>query len=500
MGKSGGIVTALRVRGWLTIILTMTSKRTHDVTAKAPRRNLGGGDPAFVYDPKSRKIRRPHKARVAIISLALILVAGGSAFAARSYFSLNKVIQRNTGVSAAGLKGKLEVSQLKGEGEGRVNILLLGVGDSSHAGAKLSDTMMVLSIDPQTNDVAMLGVPRDLWVNVPGFGYSKINGAHAYGEQLDEGGGPDMAKKVVSATLGVPIHYFVRTDFTAFRQAVDTVGGVDVTVEQALYDSEYPCEKNANYSCGFSLKAGPQHLDGAIALRYVRCRKGNCGDDFGRAKRQQQVLEALRAKALSAKTLLDPTKLSGLIDTVSDNIRTDLQLSEMQRLVEITKKIDTTKVVNAVLDNEGNGTNLVRTANIGGASVVVPAAGIGNYTAIQRFVRSIFVDGYIKQEAARIQVENGTAKTGLALSAANILKSYSYNIVSTVQADRATYTTTQIIDYSGGKKPYTIKYLEKRFGVKATAAQSVAPASGTATTSQQADISVIVGADYTPTN
>ncbi len=485
-------------------MLTMTSKQKHDVTTKDPRRNLGGGDPAFVYDPRSRKIRKPHKLRVAIISLALIVLAGGSAFAAKSYFSLNKVIQRNTGVSAAGLKGKLEVSQLKGEGEGRVNILLLGVGDSGHAGAKLSDTMMVLSIDPQTNDVAMLGIPRDLWVNVPRFGYSKINAAHAYGEQLNEGGGPDMAKKVVSTALGVPIHYFIRTDFTAFRQAVDTVGGVDVTVEQALYDSEYPCEKNANYSCGFSMKAGPQHLDGATALRYVRCRKGNCGDDFGRAKRQQQVLAALRTKALNLKTLLDPTRLGGLVDTVGDNIRTDLQLTEIQRLVEITKKLDTTKMVNAVLDNEDNGTNLVRTANIGGASVVVPTAGIGNYTAIQRFVRSIFVDGYIKQEAARIQVENGTMKVGLALSAANILKSYSYNVVSTVMADRATYATTQIIDYSAGKKPYTIKYLEKRFGVKAIAAQNVAPtaspATGVTVAPQKPDISVIVGADYAPTN
>ena len=480
----------------------MTKKLMHDVKVRTPNRNLGGGDPAFVYDPKTRRVRKHHKFKVALISFALLLVAGGSAFAAHSYLSLNKVIQRNTGVAAAGLKGKLQLSQLKGEGEGRVNILLLGVGDSGHAGAGLSDTMMVLSIDPQTNDVAMLGIPRDLWVNVPGFGYSKINSAHAYGEQLQKDGGPEMAKKVVSATLGVPIHYFIRADFTAFKQAVTTVGGVDVTVEQALYDSEYPCDRNEAYSCGFSIKAGPQHMDGSVALKYVRCRKGNCGDDFGRAKRQQQILEALRAKALSLGTLLDPTKLSGLIDTVGDNIRTDLQLSEIQRLVDITKKLDTTKVVNAVLDNAENGTNLVRTANISGASVVIPVAGVGNYTDIQRFVRSIFVDGYIKQEQARIQVQNGTAKIGLGLAAANVLKSYNYNVVATVAADRATYTSTQIIDYSGGKKPYTIKYLEKRFGVKAIAAQNVAPAgpASVAQTDAAPEITVIVGADYKPTN
>ncbi len=491
----------------------MGLKKTTKGVSVSSSRNSGGGDPAFIYDPKSRKVKGKHRFRSAVIILALVLLAGGSAFAAKSYLSLGKVIQRNTGVSAAGLKGKLQLSQLKGEGEGRINILLLGVGDNTHSGAKLSDTMMVLSIDPQTNDVAMLGIPRDLWVNVPGFGYSKINAAHAYGEQLKKDGGPDMAKKVVSSALGVPIHYFFRTDFTAFKQAVDSVGGVTIDVKQALYDIEYPCEKNPNLSCGFKLKAGVQKMDGATALKYVRCRKGNCGDDFGRAQRQQQVLVALKAKALSAKTLLDPAKLSGLIDTVGDNIRLDLQIGEIQRLIDISKKVDSTKMVNAVLDNdEAKGTNLVRTANIGGASVVVPAAGIGNYTQIQKFVKSIFVDGYIKQENAPIEVQNGTARPGLALSATNLLKGYSYNVISTVSADRTTYAKTQIVDYSNGKNPYTLRYLEKRFGVKATKAQSVAPKSipqaspgasqpnTTGQVSTQPQITITIGADYKPTN
>ncbi len=479
----------------------MIKKTGQDKQAKAAKRNSVGADPAFIYDPKTRKVRRHHKLRIALISLGLIIVAGGSAFAAHSYLSLSKVIQRNTGVAAAGLKGKLQLSQLKGEGEGRVNILLLGVGDTGHSGSQLSDTMMVVSIDPQTNDVAMLGIPRDLWVSVPGLGYSKINNAHAFGEQVKDGGGPEMAKKVVSTTLGVPIHYFIRADFTAFKQAVASVGGVDITVEQALYDAEYPCERNESYSCGLSIKAGPQHMDGATALKYVRCRKGNCGDDFGRAKRQQQVLEALRTKALSLNTLLDPTKVSGLVSTVGENIRTDLQIAEIQRLVEITKRLDTSKVVNVVLDNSEDGTNLVRTANIGGASVVVPAAGVGNYTAIQRFVRSIFVDGYIKQEATRVQVQNGTTKPGLGLAAANVLRSYSYNVVGVVSAGASTYVTTQIIDYSGGKKPYTVKYLEKRFGVRSSTAQTVAPTTPSGSQVDSApEVVVIVGTDYKPTN
>lgn len=472
-------------------------------------RNTGGGDPAFIYDRKSRKVKAPHKWRVVAISLSLLVLAGGSAFAAKSYFSLGKVIQRNTGEGAAGLKGKVTLSQLKGEGEGRINVLLLGVGDSTHAGAQLSDSIMVLSIDPQSKEVAMLGLPRDLWVNIPGWGYSKINAAHAYGEQAKEGSGPDLAKRVVSSTLGVPIHYFIRTDFTAFKQAVDAVGGINVTVEHDLYDMEYPCEQNESRRCGFKLKAGTQKLDGATALRYVRCRKGNCGDDFGRAKRQQQVLLALKAKALSLKTILDPKKMASLVDTVGDNVRTDLQLSELQRLAEISKTIKTDKMINAVLDNNAEtGTNLVRLANIGGASVVVPAGGVGNFGQIQQYVKSIFVDGYIKQENARLQVENGTLRAGMALNAVNLLKSYSYNVINIASADRADYTKTRIIDRSGGKKPYTVRYLEKRFGVKSTREQTVAPAVSSQTTTMAADqvsalspeIIVIIGSDYKPTN
>lgn len=480
------------------MVTMMKAKRPRGSVHKS---TVGADSPAFIYDPKSRKLKGKHKWRVALISLSLVLLAGGSAFAAKSYFSLSRVVQRNTGEGALGLKKEVSLAQLKGEGEGRINILLLGVGDSDHAGSQLSDTMMVLSIDPQTNEAAMLGIPRDLWVNIPGYGYSKINAAHAYGEQARQGGGPELAKKVVSAALGVPIHYFLRTDFAAFKQAVDSVGGVDVNVEQALYDMEYPCEKNEARMCGFKLKAGPQRLDGATALKYVRCRKGNCGDDFGRAKRQQQVLVALKAKALSMKTILDPNKLAGLVDTVGDNVRTDLQINEMQRLVEISKKVDTNKMLNTVLDNDSGGTNLVRTANIGGASVVVPTAGVGNFVQIQRYVKSIFVDGYIKKEAAKIQVENGTARSGLALNAANLLKGYNYNVINTKTADRVDYATTQLIDYSGGKKPYTVRYLEKRFGLKAQQAQSVAPKSSTVSPAQQQyDVVLIVGADYKPTN
>ena len=426
---------------------------------------------------------------VAAILCVLLILAGY--FGYRTYKTLNKVIVKNSGPTAEGLKTEnVAVEKLKGEGDGRVNILLLGVGDAGHSGQELSDTMIVASYDPKTKDVAMLSIPRDLYVKVPNNGFSKINSAHAFGEQYKEGAGPDLAKKTVSEVLGIPIHYYIRTDFTALKQAVDTVGGVDIDVLSTLIDPDYPCEKNEGKVCGFSILAGPQHFNGSSALKYARCRKGNCGDDYGRAKRQQDVLVALRQKATKLNILANPAKVVEILDIVGKNVRTDLQVWEIERLTQVARETDPSKITSKVLDIDTTG--LVKNSQVGAASVVVPVAGIGNYSAIQAFVRSIFVDGYIKQEAATIQVENGTAQLNKAQLVSELLKSYNYNVISVVPADATSYKKTQIIDSSRGSKPYTIQYLEKRFGVKATpAAQDSAEQKPAA-----ADVRIIVGTDY----
>ncbi|MBA3679434.1 LCP family protein [Candidatus Saccharibacteria bacterium] len=440
----------------------------------------------MIEKPKKKKKRWWLRILLTVIFIGLC-VAGG--FAYKTYRSLNKVIQKNTGQTAEGLKTEnVALDKLKGEGDGRVNILLLGVGDPGHAGEELSDTIIVASYDPKTKDVAMLGIPRDLYVKISGNGFSKINAAYAFGEQQKKGSGPTLAKKTVSDLLGIPIHYYIVADFTALKQAVDTVGGVDVTVPTTLVDPDYPCGRNEGKVCGFSLLAGPQHLNGSAALKYVRCRKGDCGDDYGRAKRQQEVLVALRQKSLKLDIFTNPAKIGKLLDIVGNNVRTDLQLGELERLAQIAKEADPTKITNKVLDNST--TNLVKNSQVGDASVVIPANGIGNYSAIQAFVRTIFVDGYIKQENASVQVENGTPVSNRGKLVTDQLKSYNYNVIATVPADLNSYKITKIFDTTGGKKPYTLQYLEKRFGVKAV----VVPVDPNIPA--PADIRIIVGADY----
>jgi LCP family protein required for cell wall assembly len=431
---------------------------------------------------------------LAVLSLVLVV---GLFLGFKVVMAASKVITR-AGRGAPALDGSVSPTTLKGEGDGRINILILGIGGQGHDGATLSDTIMVASIDPKTKDVAMLSIPRDLYVKIPGYGYGKINAANAYG-------GPALAEQVVSKILDLPIHYYVQVDFSGFRQAVDAVGGVDITVAQAIYDKAYPCDVGYGI-CPYYQAAGQVHMTGSLALKYSRCRHdqptGDCGDDTGRAARQQQVIAALRQRALSAGTLTNPLKIASLVDAVGSHVTTDLQLGDIKQLALIIKDVDPSKVVNRVPQFSGPDAILTSTSNEAG-SVLVPLAGEFNYSELQNLAHSIFIDHYITSENALVQIQNGSGATGLGSTAMTSLKSSHYNVMPAATAV-LTYSKTIIYDYTGGKKPYTINYLEQRFGVRAqsgtpgqviAAAPPITPATAT-TATQTPQIVVILGTDY----
>lgn len=433
---------------------------------------------------------RAHRKRrlltyVAIFTTILLLIVGGLVF--KGWWVARHVLAQHSGVESQALKSpqidESDLSNLTTEGSGRINILLLGVGDPGHAGSTLSDTMLIASIEPKSKQVALLSLPRDLYVPIPGYGTDKINAAHSLGENQKSGKGPDLAKQTVSDLLDVPIHNYVRVNFRAFKQGVTALGGVTVNVASSLYDSEYPCDKDERMACGFSLKAGTQVLNGDIALKYVRCRKGNCGNDFGRAMRQQQVLVAMRQKALTLSTLTNPAKLSGLIDTIGDNAKTDFSLTDLKNLTDIIKDIPESAIENKVLDNQTDG--LVMTANIGGASVVIPKAGVGNFSDIRDLAHTLFADRHILEESARVIVHNASGKPALGASIVKMLQSYRYNVV--MSDDVAVQPTTKLQDHAGEKTRYTRTYLAKRAGVQFEDSTSQ-PSDG--------DLVLTIGTDY----
>lgn len=272
---------------------------------------------------------------------------------------------------------KLSVNPLDFNGlaqtNGRTNILILGVDDPGYPGQELSDTMLVLSIDHTTKQVAMISVPRDLRVAIPGKYTTKINAAN----QL---GGPALAEQTVANTLGIPINYYILTNFRGLKQAVDAVGGLDVTVKTRLYDPEYPCA-NDKGSCGIDIQPGSYHMDGVKVLEYTRCRKGTCGNDFGRAARQQEIIKLLEAKVSQPKTYLNLKTDAALLTTLRSYAKTDLSSNDLVRLGYDMKRA--TKTINFVYSTANGG--LLKN---GGGSDLVPAD--GNYAAMQNLAQNIF--------------------------------------------------------------------------------------------------------------
>ena len=429
---------------------------------------------------KKKKIK--HIRLYIVLGIITVILAGLGYFGWVLYGSLSSVF---SGGSAPSLLNIFDNKLLKGESTGRINILLLGIGDEGHAGQYLSDTIMVVSYDVKTKQVAMISIPRDLYVNIgKECGAAKINYAHACGEiKKLTGGGPAVSKKVVSEVLDIPINYYARVDFTGLKDIVDAVGGVDINVTEDLYDPFYPSDDGLNGN--LYIKKGKQHMSGTTALRYARSRETTT--DFDRARRQQQILVAIKTKVMSVETLLNPAKISEISTALGAHLKTDFSIDEIPRAIDIFKKVDTNKVKNKVFDNSKEGL-LIDDSSTAAGYILLPRLGEFDYTDLQIVALNIFSDSSIQAENADISVQNGTTTAGLATKAADVLKKARYNVVDISTADTSQYLKTKIIDYSGGGKKATLAGLEKLYNVKST--------TGSGDSLSGASIVVIVGQDY----
>ncbi|MCX6762195.1 MAG: LCP family protein, partial [Candidatus Moranbacteria bacterium] len=239
---------------------------------------------------------------------------------------------------------------LRGEQFGRINILLVGLAGKNYPGANLTDSIIVASINPKTYQTALLSIPRDLYVQIPDMNsYTKINALYARAEDKDASGksGIEDLKYAIADITGQPIDYYIALDFDGFKQIINELGGIKVQVPKDLHDERYP---GPNYSYEtFDIKQGLQTIDGDIALKFARTRHDEDGD-FGRAYRQQLILESARSKAYSLETILNIPQLSHLLDTLGEHLRTDIRLDELNSFVDLVKKIDTHTTINKVLD------------------------------------------------------------------------------------------------------------------------------------------------------
>lgn len=389
----------------------------------------------FRRSQKQESLRRqPSKMtkrrRVGLFFLLFFLLAGG-AFAWKTGFVLNKISQGNASIFKSLLKSLPGVDQrLEGEKEGRINILLLGMrGEGMEGGGLLADTIMVLSLHPKQGEgdtarAALVSIPRDLYVKVPGRDEQrKINAVYALGEEREpRKGGIDDMRASVSEVTGLVIPYAVTINFQGFKDLIDALGGITLTLQQPFseglqfreprvcdpytftkptlnqtgqqiyeckfskkprsgilspptYDpyplcknkpadtsrvyrvtAQYPLCNNKNEECGgdFRLEAGTHTLDGNKALCYARSRVTS--NDFERAKRQQQVIQAIKNQALSAGTLTNFDTLNKVLDSLGNNVRTNFEAWEMKRLLDLYQQTgNDAKIVQKVLDTSPEG-------------------------------------------------------------------------------------------------------------------------------------------------
>ncbi len=449
-----------------------------------------------------RVIRRglPLLTQLLLSILFAVILAGGGYSAFLFYFTVKGIVARaqlpslpNLYLPVPGKGGgqdRIVLEEVPNwEEKERVNVLLLGIDKRpAEEGPWRTDTMILATLDPANKMAGMLSIPRDLWVTIPGYEENRINTANYTGDlKKYPGGGPALAKKTMQHNLGVTIHYYVRIDFDGFRKIVDTIGGIDIEVEEPINDEEYP---NENYGHDpLYIPAGLQHMDGDLALKYARTRHHS--NDFERAKRQQQVLLAIRDQALRLNLL---PKAPELMVMLADAVQTDMQPSDILALAQLASQVDEQNIKTAVIDEAMTVRHITPT----GADVLLPIRDkirplvdemfAPPSATIQVTVVPVVVPAEVVDEAATILVQNGTPQEELAPQVANLLKQRGFQVQGFGNADRLDYQQTIIIDYTG--KTHTVEHLAEAFKV---AAENIRHSPNL---KSDVDIRLILGADF----
>lgn len=397
----------------------------------------------------------------------------------------------------------------------RVNILLLGIDKRPDETFSRTDTMILVTVDPNSKTAGMLSIPRDLWVSIPGYDEDRINKAYFLAQRDNyPGSGPALAMRTVQYNLGMPVHFYAQIDFDGFRQIVDTLGGIDIYVPETIDDPKFP-DNNYGYD-PFYIEAGQHTLDGYNALRYARTR-ATAKSDFDRARRQQAVLLAIKDKALQLNMV---PKIPELWNTMAGAFETNLELIDIVELSQLADEIDPASIQTAVLDTNYTYDYIVPDT---GAQVLIPLREKIRGLVDQMFAESTPVEGpsaaevqavevaataqalaqeieqnvqrqeeikaFLSQEDARLVVQNGTNIPGLAAETAAFLKQSGFNILQFGPADSTTYPHTVIVVYNEDKT-YTLEVLTALFEVEAENIRR------SPNLKSEMDFRVIIGSDF----
>ena len=383
-----------RRKDFPTLGVNMSSYHTNSSFNKNRYTKHGAKLPKLPEEEKHKK--RFSLKRIILIIIAVVVLYFG-------YTGVNFAVSMHR-LFGGSILDVFRTAKLKGSDTGRINILLAGNSndDVGHQGANLTDSIMIVSINTKDNTAYLLSVPRDLYVNIPGNGWEKINAAYEFGNtsNFNEAGYPNggmgLLEKIISTDFNIDINYYALINYSAIRDSVNNVGGITVNIQstdpRGLYDPSIDYTTNGPL---VNLTNGQHKLNGQQALDLARARGdaygsyGYANSDFTRTQNQRMMMLALKSQVLSAGTLSNPFRLASLFMTLSKNIQTDINLPTAHSLYNVSKKIDNNNIKSLSFQN-ANGVNLLSSyINSVGQDTLIPRAGLGNYTQIRNYISSI---------------------------------------------------------------------------------------------------------------
>ena len=380
------------------------------------------------------------------------------------------------------------------DGKSRVTILILGLDYSDWRGGDTphSDTMILLSVDPISNTASILSIPRDLWVNIPGFDYGRINEAYFNGEAYNlPGGGSELARQTVEQFIGVPVHYYAVIGFDAFIDFIDEIGGVIVTPDQYVKIEKFGGGQEE------ILEPGKMYtLDGGLALAYARERHTE-GGDVDRASRQQEVILAIKHRILKYENLPNLiAKAPALYQDISSGISTNLNLQEAIQLGLLGLQLDISNIKQGIINYD----MVIPTSSPDGEKILKPIPDKIRILRDELFANSgsgapLAVPSenstLVKDEAATVVIWDGSSQGGLGDRTSAFLQSQGINVIQV--ADAGGYAPATKIEVFNGK-PYTVAFLAQTMNVaSANIWNTYDPSAGL-------DIRVTLGGDWAANN
>lgn len=432
---------------------------------------------------KSTKKRRFNVSKKKIVTVLVVLfLLCGMYFGIKIFLTSSKLFSGNL-FDLLGSGARLKTDQY-----GRSNILVFGTSedDPAHqdAGADLTDSIMIISVDQENKNAVMMSVPRDLWVKYGQAcmgGYEgKINAVYECGSDsgTNEKAGAKVLMDLVGESFGLDIQYYAHVNYTVVRDTVNAVGGITVEIDSS--DPRGILDRNFDWACKFRCyyvkwPNGPAHMNGDQALALARARNaaggyGLGGGNFDREQYQQKIIMALKDKAASAGTLANPVAVSGILDALGNNVRTNFSAGEVKTLIKLAGDIPTASIKRVSLVQEGRA--VLTTGNAGGQSIVRPVAGLYDFNDVQQFVRSKFNVKSVSSDDVSVEVLNGSDYKGLAGKKAAELEAAGFSDISTADTpSKAAYGSFVWYDMSGGKNIDAAKKLQGILGVAPTGTQ-----------------------------